>query len=174
MEGSAARICALVVLLAALGLVWSTSAGAAAKRTARSAAGKSSAQGKSSMWAAGSKASKKTTRKASLRRRGYRQESFRSRLARQRLQPERVEEIQRALLQAGYLNQEPSGQWDTSTREAMRSFQHANGFPETGLPEAKSLMKLGLGPHPLPEELDPNAQASATSQSLPAGPTPEN
>jgi peptidoglycan hydrolase-like protein with peptidoglycan-binding domain len=93
------------------------------------------------------------------------------RLAKLRLQPQRVEEIQRALIQAGYLHEEPTGKWDDQTRSAMRRYQTNHGFPATGLPEAKSLMKLGLGPHPLPEDLDPTAAARA-SVDTPAQPNP--
>lgn len=104
-------------------------------------------------------------RKSSYSRRP-RSQPFRYRLARLKLQPERITEIQGALAQAGYLNQEPNGKWDDPTRDSMRRFQAANGFPSTGLPEAKSLMKLGLGPHPLPEELDSTAQAGAAASPL--------
>ncbi len=76
------------------------------------------------------------------------------RLARLHLQPERVEEIQQALTREGYLQGDASGQWDSRTHEAMMRYQADHGFPATGLPEAKSLMKLGLGSHPLPPELD--------------------
>lgn len=82
--------------------------------------------------------------------------------ARQHLEPGRVEEIQKALASAGYLQGEPSGTWDDATRAAMRRYQTNNGFPATGLPEAKSLMKLGLGPHPLPADV---ASASAAASS---------
>ena len=105
-------------------------------------------------------------RKSSYKSRRPRSQSFRYRLARLKLQPERISEIQGALAQSGYLNQEPNGKWDDPTRNAMRRFQQANGFPETALPEAKSLMKLGLGPHPLPEELDSAAQASPAASPL--------
>jgi len=84
------------------------------------------------------------------------------RLARLHLQPERVEEIQRALIREGYLQGDPNGQWDARTRDAMQRYQTMNGFPATGLPEAKSLMKLGLGSHPLPPELD-HASVGSTS-----------
>jgi peptidoglycan hydrolase-like protein with peptidoglycan-binding domain len=67
------------------------------------------------------------------------------------------------LVQAGYLNEEPNGRWDDQTRDAMRRYQTANGFPETGLPEAKSLMKLGLGPHPLAKDLDTGNAATASA-----------
>jgi peptidoglycan hydrolase-like protein with peptidoglycan-binding domain len=74
--------------------------------------------------------------------------------------PERIQEIQQALAQAGYLNAQPTGRWDDQTREAMRRYQADHGFPVTGLPEAKSLMKLGLGPHPLPADLETSSAAT--------------
>jgi peptidoglycan hydrolase-like protein with peptidoglycan-binding domain len=90
-----------------------------------------------------------------------------------RPEPERIQEIQQALVQAGYLKEEPNGRWDDQTREAMRRYQTDHGFPVTGLPEAKSLMKLGLGPHPLPADLDTSRGARAgadTASSAPATP----
>lgn len=72
-----------------------------------------------------------------------------------RMQPGRVKEIQQALARTGYLQEAPTGRWDAATRDAMRRYQQANGFSPTGLPEAKPLMKLGLGPHPLPPGLEP-------------------
>jgi peptidoglycan hydrolase-like protein with peptidoglycan-binding domain len=88
-------------------------------------------------------------------------------MARMKLQPARVTEIQRRLIDEGYLQQEPTGKWDNSTRDAMLRYQTDHGFAATGLPEAKALMKLGLGPHPLPAEVDPSitAQARATNAS---------
>jgi peptidoglycan hydrolase-like protein with peptidoglycan-binding domain len=106
------------------------SAWGATKKPAKRSPAKSSAHKKSSAKAAASKTPhKKSTRRVSSR--GRRRESYRARLARQKLQPQRIEEIQQGLIQAGYLNEEPTGKWDNSTREAMRAFQHANGFPET-------------------------------------------
>jgi peptidoglycan hydrolase-like protein with peptidoglycan-binding domain len=94
--------------------------------------------------------------------------------------PERIEEIQQALVKSGYLSAQPNGHWDDQTREAMRRYQADNGFPVTGLPEAKSLMKLGLGPHPLPPDLDTsnvakagaNGNAAATPNAPAESPTP--
>ena len=85
-----------------------------------------------------------------------------------KMQPERASEIQQALVDRGYLHQEPNGVWDDATRSAMKHFQEDFQFPATGLPEAKSLMKLGLGPHPLPLELDPEFQAHAQAVPPPA------
>jgi hypothetical protein len=98
----------------------------------------------------------------------------RRRRARLRPEPERIEQIQRALAQAGYFNGQPNGLWNDQTREAMRRYQGDHGFPATGLPEAKSLMKLGLGPHPLPADVDttPGAKASGyAGDSTPPAPT---
>ena len=79
-----------------------------------------------------------------------------------RLAPERVQEIQQALIRDGYLEGDASGEWDTHTRDAMLRYQTMHGFPPTGLPEAKSLRMLGLGPLPLPPELDPGEVGVAT------------
>jgi peptidoglycan hydrolase-like protein with peptidoglycan-binding domain len=118
----------------------------------------------------------KDSRKASLRsRKRGRRISYRYRLARLKLEPQRVEEIQQALMQAGYLQRQPTGRWDDLTKDAMRRYQADHGFASTGLPEAKSLMKLGLGPHPLPEDCDPTAQAQADSASrAPSQPRPSS
>jgi peptidoglycan hydrolase-like protein with peptidoglycan-binding domain len=91
-----------------------------------------------------------------------------------RPEPERIQEIQQALAKAGYLSEEPNGRWDEQTREAMRRYQADHGFPVTGLPEAKSLMKLGLGPHPLPPDVDTSSGARAAADTVSNTPTPSN
>jgi Putative peptidoglycan binding domain len=75
------------------------------------------------------------------------------------MQPARAEQIQQALISAGDLHESPTGRWDTQTRDAMRRYQQQNGFGVTGMPDAKSLMKMGLGPHPLPPDADPLASS---------------
>lgn len=122
--------------------------------------------------AARKSASKKTVhRKSSTRHTSRRRSNFRARLARLQLEPSRIEEIQQALIREGYLAQEPTGKWDDATRSAMRRYQDKNGFSTTGLPEAKSLMKLGLGSHPLPEDVDPTVVGRASINSPHAGST---
>jgi hypothetical protein len=98
----------------------------------------------------------------------------RRRRAQLRPEPERIQEIQQALVQAGYLNVQPNGRWDDQTREAMRRYQANHGFPVTGLPEAKSLMKLGLGPHPLPADLDASGGAKAGADAVSDTAAPPN
>lgn len=113
---------------------------------------------------------RKTSRHYVHRRRS----TYRYRLSRLRLQPERIQEIQQALIRKGFLKQEANGKWDSATREAMRNYQQANGFEVTGLPEAKALMKLGLGPHPLPADVDPSiaGRASASAPASDSAPPP--
>ena len=148
---------------------------------ATSTAAKRRVKQKSSHSSAARKTSKARTTTASLRSsrgRHRRPVHHKFTLAGMHLEPQRIEEIQSALAGAGYLHGQPTGQWDTSTRDAMRRYQTANGFSATGLPDAKSLMKLGLGPHPLPADVGAASPATASldpatkPDSLPA-PTPQ-
>lgn len=111
-------------------------------------------------------AAKKTVKKSAshkpTRRYAKRRTNFRYRLARLQPSENRVTEIQEALIREGYLKQEATGKWDDSTRSAMRNYQESNGFAVTGLPDSKSLMKLGLGPHALPEDADPSVAGRAS------------
>ena len=97
----------------------------------------------------------------------------RRRRAQLRPSPERIEEIQQALVKVGYLSEQPNGRWDEQTREAMRRYQTDHGLPVTGLPEAKSLMKLGLGPHGLPPDLDTTSAAASGAAATQPPATPE-
>jgi putative peptidoglycan binding protein len=83
------------------------------------------------------------------------------------MSPDRIEEIQSALAKFGYYQGLPTGKWDEASKASMRQCQAANGFEPTGLPDAKSLMKLGLGSHPLPLELDPTAQSRVNLETPP-------
>lgn len=107
-------------------------------------------------------------KRTARRRAAARRSSFKRRMARMRVQPERVREIQQALKDAGYFEPEPHGKYDEVTKEAMRRYQADNGFPTTGLPEARTLMKLGLGPHPLPDDVDPLQIAAAQALAEPS------
>jgi len=58
----------------------------------------------------------------------------------------RTREIQMALIREKYLQGEPTGAWDQRTQEAMRRYQSDHGWQTRSLPDARALIKLGLGP----------------------------
>lgn len=123
-----------------------------------------------------STSSKKSSsaRTVSSRRHNSRPAPFRYRLAHLQISSDRISEIQLALTKSGYYQGEPTGKWDEPTKAAMRQCQAANGFPATGLPDSKSLMKLGLGPHPLPLELDATAQSRVNVEAAPKEVSPSS
>jgi Putative peptidoglycan binding domain len=59
--------------------------------------------------------------------------------------PERISEIQEALARKGALAGTPTGKWDDSTVDAMKTFQVSSGLNPTGRLDAPTLQKLGLG-----------------------------
>ena len=59
---------------------------------------------------------------------------------------DRTRQIQEALIREHYLSGEPTGQWDQSTKDALTKYQEANGWQTKSLPDARALIKLGLGP----------------------------
>lgn len=99
-----------------------------------------------------SRRSQHPTRKASAQPHSSKQHSGkrsrRVRRARGQRTPEpaRIQEIQQALIDRGFLAPPTTGRWDSTTSEAMRRFQRENGLEETGKFDARSLIKLGLGP----------------------------
>jgi hypothetical protein len=60
------------------------------------------------------------------------------------ISPERVTEIQQALIKAGFMEGEATGQYDEITIQAMKQFQSASRLPQTGTPTAAALKKLGV------------------------------
>jgi hypothetical protein len=59
---------------------------------------------------------------------------------------ERYAEIQEALSKAGFYQGDADGVWKQDSIEALKDFQDASGFEPTGKIDARSLIKLGLGP----------------------------
>jgi len=78
---------------------------------------------------------KKSRKTASSRRRGQ-----------QKIDGERAQQIQEALIREHYLIGKPTGIWDTNTQAAMQKFQEDNGWQSKTTPDARALIKLGLGP----------------------------
>ncbi len=64
----------------------------------------------------------------------------------QAIDPARVTEIQQALVRAHYMAVEPNGKWDAATEAAMQKFQADNGWQTKLMPDARAILKLGLGP----------------------------
>jgi peptidoglycan hydrolase-like protein with peptidoglycan-binding domain len=61
---------------------------------------------------------------------------------------QRAREIQQALIRQHYLEGEPSGKWDSATQGAMQRYQADQGWQSKTIPDARALIKLGLGPSP--------------------------
>jgi hypothetical protein len=64
-------------------------------------------------------------------------------------EPERLKEIQKALVDKGYLKGEPTGEWNADSAAALKQFQVDRNLTADGKISALSLIGLGLGPkHP--------------------------
>lgn len=61
------------------------------------------------------------------------------------LKPGAAKSIQKALADRGYLSPDKqSGDLDSSTQKALRSFQEENHLPATGTPDDRTVRELGL------------------------------
>ena len=58
----------------------------------------------------------------------------------------RARQIQAALIREHYMQGEPSGSWDSATQAAMQRYQADHGWQSKTTPDARALIKLGLGP----------------------------
>ena len=81
------------------------------------------------------KGKKKVSKKGAWKKRGQ-----------QAIASERTLQIQEALVNAGYLKTEPSGKMDAATKQALAKLQGDNGWQTKVVPDARALIKLGLGP----------------------------
>lgn len=92
-------------------------------------------------------ASKTATSRKNARRPG----ASRTKTVRARVQqaptPERYAEIQRALIQRGYLSGSATGNWGADSVEALKRFQQDHNLEPTGKINALTLIALGLGPN---------------------------
>jgi peptidoglycan hydrolase-like protein with peptidoglycan-binding domain len=64
----------------------------------------------------------------------------------QKIDSQRARDIQEALIRQHYMTGKPSGVWDDATQKAMQRFQADNGWQSKTSPDARALIKLGLGP----------------------------
>lgn len=69
------------------------------------------------------------------------------------IEAERASEIQTALIRTGYLTAPATGIWDAQTQAAMEKLQADNGWQTKLVPDARAIIKLGLGSgHASPSE----------------------
>jgi hypothetical protein len=94
---------------------------------------------------AGAQKSTGKTHTASVGKRPSRKKSARVR-GQQKIDSERAQAIQEALIREHYLSGEATGTWNQSSEEAMRRYQADNGWQSKTVPDARALIKLGLGP----------------------------
>lgn len=80
------------------------------------------------------------------------------------IDPERATQIQAALVKAGYLTGETSGTWDNETQAAMGKLQADNGWQTKFVPDARAMIKLGLGPGSTPAPSAPATNAPETPE----------
>jgi hypothetical protein len=81
----------------------------------------------------------------------------------QKIDPQRASEIQEALIREHYLTGSASGVWDDATQKALLRYQSDNGWQDKTTPDARALIKLGLGPD-RQHLLNPDSAMTATPQ----------
>jgi len=90
----------------------------------------------------------------------------------------RSTQIQTALIRSGYLTGTPSGVWDAPTQAAMEKLQADNGWQTKLMPDARAIIKLGLGPGSassadLATTTNESNEAASPANEVPIG-TPSN
>ena len=87
-----------------------------------------------------------TTNTKKATRKGKRSRKSSWRRGQQKIDPKRAREIQEALIREHYMQGKPTGVWDPTSQRAMERFQAENGWQSKTVPDARALIKLGLGP----------------------------
>lgn len=114
--------------------------GTASSKTSSSSTSKthkSSKSTKSSSKSSSSSRSSKSKKKSSGKTTAHGQKG---------ISEERTKQIQEALIREHYLDGEPTGKWDQSTKDALTKLQAQNGWQTKSVPDSRALIKLGLGP----------------------------
>ncbi|HSZ60462.1 MAG TPA: peptidoglycan-binding domain-containing protein [Terriglobales bacterium] len=83
----------------------------------------------------------------------------------QAIDPSRAREIQSALIREHYLQGEPTGTWDSGSQAAMQKYQADHGWQSKTTPDARALIKLGLGPNQ-DHLLNPESAMTANNASV--------
>ncbi len=136
-----------VIFLLAVELFLLTSLSLAATPThKKSSARKKSSSATAARQRTGKTAASKTTSRKGRSSRTVKRTAQRRPPRQSQPTPERYREIQSALASKGYLQGEPTGQWDQSSLEALRRFQQDQNLEPSGKLDSLSLIALGLGP----------------------------
>ena len=106
-----------------------------AKAPSQSASAKKSSTSSSTTAHTSTHKGKKTRKSASRHPRGQ-----------QKIDSQRAIEIQEALIREHYLTGKPTGVWNDETQQAMQRYQADNNWQSKTTPDARALIKLGLGP----------------------------
>ncbi len=115
----------------------------AKRSTANSPTTKSTAVQKTAKSGAKSSGSAKGS---SSKARGGKSTKSRRPRGQQAIDSDRAREIQQALIREHYLDGEPTGLMDQRTKDALTRYQNDNGWQSKIVPDARALIKLGLGP----------------------------
>jgi hypothetical protein len=123
---------------------------------------------KSKHHASGHATSKRTsTRTSAQKSKNSRGKKGSKKRGQQAIDSVRARQIQAALIREHYMQGEPSGAWDSVTQAAMQRYQADHGWQSKTTPDARALIRLGLGPshdHLL------NPESAMTSAPLAADP----
>ncbi len=130
---------------------------------------KASAASKKPAAKSGTASAHTTSRKGKKSRRRAASASNRRRRGQQKIDPKRAREIQEALIREHYLKEEASDVWDDASQKAMERYQADHGWQSKMVPDARALIKLGLGPD---HEHLLNPESAMTTQPLQPPPPP--
>ena len=87
----------------------------------------------------------------------------------QKIDSQRTLEIQEALIREHYLTGKPTGVWNDATQQAMQRYQADNNWQSKTTPDARALIKLGLGPDH-DHLLNPESAMTSQPQARPSTP----
>jgi len=88
----------------------------------------------------------------------------------QKIDAQRAREIQEALIREHYLDGEATGVWNDAAQRAMERYQADNDWQSKTVPDARALIKLGLGPNH-EHLLNPESAMTSSPQTPHAEPT---
>ena len=110
---------------------------------------------------------KRPVGRRTVRRRG----SYNPWVGQQRPAPERVQEIERALVEKGFMTAEPDVNWDQATTDAVKRFQQSENLPADGRLSALTLIALGMA-KPTTVTATPASLAAPAATPPPPPPAP--